>query len=250
MVDLPPVLEVQPGRLLARGREATVHEAGPGLVVRRYDDARDITVEVKVMQHVARYGIRVPAVHGVLLDGDGRPIAMVLDRVDGPTLVEAALRGRVGASEVGRMLALLHAELHGVPLEGLPPLGEPSVHEPGHVVMHLDLHPANVLLADDGPVLIDWAIARTGPATLDTAMTAMTLAAAVLAGVPRDAGDVAALEIPAAFVSAALDAYLHALPEPPTASLERAASVLDMMGAQPPDVVRAALALVLAALSR
>lgn len=116
--------------------------------------------------------------------------------------------------------------------------------------MHLDLHPANVLLAADGPVLIDWGIARTGPATLDTAMTALTLAAAVVAGVPRDAGDVAALDIPAAFVSAALDAYLAALPEPPTAALERAASVLDMAGAQPPDVVRAALVLVRGALGR
>ena len=244
MAGLPPVLDVRPGRLLARGREATVHESGVWTVLRRYDDGRDVTLEVMVMRHVARHGVRVPTVHGVQLDADGRPVAMVLDRIDGPTLVEAGLRGAIGAVDVGRMLARLHTELHGVPIGDLPRLAEPPVREPGHVVVHLDLHPANVLLADDGPVLIDWAIARTGPATLDTAMTAMTLAAAVVAGVPRDAGDVAALDIPTAFVSATLEAYLAALPESPTAALERAASVLDVVGAQPPEVVRAALALV------
>lgn len=209
-----------------------------------------MTLEFTVMQHVARHGVPVPRVYGVQLDADGRPVAMVLHRIDGPTLVEAGLRGTIGALDVGRTLAQLHAELHGVPLEGLPRLAEPPVREPGHVVVHLDLHPANVLLRADGPVLIDWAIARTGPATFDTAMTAMTLAAAVVAGVPRDAGDVATLDIPAAFVSATLDAFLAALPELPTAALDRAASVLNTVGAQPPDVVSEALTLVRAALDR
>lgn len=249
MGELPPVLDVRPGRLLARGREATVHESGVGTVLRRYDDGRDVTLEVTVMQHVARHGVRVPAVHGVQLDADGRPVAMVLDRIDGLTLVEAGVRGMIGAVDVGRTLARLHRELHGVPLAGLPRLAEPPVREPGHVVVHLDLHPANVLLADDGPVLIDWAIARTGPATLDTAMTAMTLAAAAVGGVPRDAGDVTTLDIPAGFVSAALDAYLSGLTESPAAALDQAASVLHLVGAQPPNVVRAALALVRDALS-
>ncbi len=232
------------GPLIARGREATVHALGTDRVLRRYDDGRDVTAEVTVMRHVARHGVPVPTVHAVQLDAAGRPVAMVLDRVEGPTLVEAGLRGSVDAAGVGTTLADLHAVLHRVPVEGLPRLAEPPVREPGHVVVHLDLHPANVMLTDGGPVLIDWSIARTGPATLDTAMTALTLAGAVVAGVPTDAGDVARLDISRTFVADVLHAYLAALPVPPTPSLERAAAVLDMVGAQPPHVVRAALALV------
>lgn len=73
MGELPAVLDVRPGRLLARGREATVHEAGSGLVLRRYDDARDVTLEVTVMQHVARHGVRVPTVHGDCRGSPSRP---------------------------------------------------------------------------------------------------------------------------------------------------------------------------------
>lgn len=91
---------------------------------------------------------------------------------------------------------------------------EPPTRQPGHVVVHLALHPANVLVSAEGLVLIDWSIARTGPTALDTAMTAMTLAAAVVAGIPSDAGDVARLEIGGSFVTAVLDSYLAALSEP------------------------------------
>jgi tRNA A-37 threonylcarbamoyl transferase component Bud32 len=243
-VDPTPVDHTLPGRLLARGREATIHELGPDRVLRRYDDGRDVTAEVAVMRHVARHGFRVPVVHGLHVDADGRPTGMVLERVDGPSLVEVALSGRLAPADVGRTLARLHGDLHRVPVTGfpVPPGAHPASR--GDVVVHLDLHPANVLVVADVPVVIDWAMARPGPASLDTAMTALTLAAAVVAGVPADAGDVARLPVPPGLVEAVLEAYLVALPVPPTPSLDRAVAVLDLVGAQPPDVVRAALAVV------
>ncbi|WP_258725560.1 phosphotransferase [Cellulomonas sp. NS3] len=239
MSSLPPVSDEPPGPLLARGREATVHELGPGRVLRRYDDARDVTAEVTVMRHVARHGVRVPHVHGLHLDARGRPTGMVLERLDGPTLVEAALVGDVEPAEAGRTLARLHADLHRVPVDGLPADLGPPAREPGHVVVHLDLHPANVMLVAGEPVVIDWAIARTGPATLDTAMTALAIACAVVEGIPADAGDVARLDVPPWFVTTVLDAYLAALPEPPTTSLDRAVAVRDSFGAHSPGVVQA-----------
>lgn len=248
MPSLPPVIDAVPGRLLARGREAAVHELGAGRVLRRYDDARDVTAEVVVMQHVARHGFAVPAVQGLHLDAGGRPSGMVLERLEGPTLVEAALTGAVEPAEAGRVLARLHAELHRVPVEGLPPDLGPPAREPGHVVVHLDLHPANVLLTAHGPVVIDWAIARTGPATLDTAMTALTLAGAVVSGIPSDAGDVARLDVPTWFVTTVLDAYLAALPEPPTPSLDRAAQVRGLFGVQTAAELRASAEVVRLAL--
>jgi aminoglycoside phosphotransferase (APT) family kinase protein len=38
-------------------------------------------------------------------------------------------------------------------------------------LVHFDLHPANVLLGPDGPVLIDWTNARAGDPDADLALT-------------------------------------------------------------------------------
>jgi aminoglycoside phosphotransferase (APT) family kinase protein len=65
------------------------------------------------------------------------------------------------------VLADLHTRLHAVASRSA---------DSGERVLHLDLHPANVLLTARGPVLIDWANARDGPPDLDVALTAVILA--------------------------------------------------------------------------
>ena len=55
-------------------------------------------------------------------------------------------------------LAELHARLHRIPPEG-------------DRLVHLDLHPGNVLLARRGPVVIDWTNASGGDPALDVALT-------------------------------------------------------------------------------
>jgi Ser/Thr protein kinase RdoA (MazF antagonist) len=47
-------------------------------------------------------------------------------------------------------------------------------------VLHLDLHPDNVLLGPGGPVLIDWRNTKEGPHDLDVAMSALILAQAAM----------------------------------------------------------------------
>jgi tRNA A-37 threonylcarbamoyl transferase component Bud32 len=239
-----PLVHTVPGPLLGRGREAAIHELGPGRVLRRYDDGRDVTREVTVMRHVADHAFPVPRVHALHADADGRVTGIVLDRIDGPSLIEAAVTGRLTAADVGSTLAGLHDRLHRVPVADLPALPDVPERRPGDAVVHLDLHPANVMLAGDVPVVIDWAIARTAPATLDTAMTALTLAAAVVAGIPTDAGDVTRLVVPQSFLAEVLESYLGALAVPPTSSLDRAAAVLALIGAQPQSAIDAAVALV------
>ncbi len=56
-----------------------------------------------------------------------------------------------------RLLADLHRRLHGIAApEWLPAIG------PGGAVIHLDLHPDNVMLHGNGALFIDWANARAG----------------------------------------------------------------------------------------
>lgn len=66
------------------------------------------------------------------------------------------------------MLADLHDRLHRLP-------GRPGVAE-GARVVHLDLHPENVMVPARGPVVIDWRNAGDGDPGLDVALTAVILA--------------------------------------------------------------------------
>jgi len=104
------------------------------------------------MRHAASHGFPVPRVDEV------RPDALVLEYVDGPTMLEAPGPIEDGAA----LLARLHRELHDI--EAPPELGEGRL-------LHMDFHPENVILASRGPVVIDWANARAGEPALDVAMT-------------------------------------------------------------------------------
>lgn len=185
-------------RVIARGREAEVLDAGPGRVLRRYLDGRDVTAEVALHRHVLDHGFPVPRDVAV---ADG---GMLMERVPGPTLLAAFLAGEVDADGVAAVLADLHRRLHALPV---PP--GPGV-EPGERVVHLDLHPANVLLSPRGPVVVDWASGRVGHPDLDVGLTSVVLAEVVVAGVDAGAGDVAAVDVPREVVREALAAFLAA----------------------------------------
>jgi hypothetical protein len=113
------------------------------------------------------------------------PVAEVLDRVDadmGSALLLRRVPGRValdlaadptrawrrgaacGAAQ--RALATVPAPAGFPPGPSAPAAGTPAL-------LHLDLHPLNVLLDDQDQVtaVLDWADARSGPADLDRART-------------------------------------------------------------------------------
>ncbi len=79
-----------------------------------------------------------------------------------------------------RTLAGLHNRPHVIPAPaGLRPgLG------PGDKVLHLDLHPANVMLTSRGPMVIDWTNARAGPAGADVAMAYLIMGSSEVDQVP------------------------------------------------------------------
>ena len=139
-------------------------------VVRRYR-RRDVPdEEVAIIQHVRAAGFPAPAVIGV----HGRDL--ILERIDGPTMRAALERDPMAWRAHARTLADLHARLHaiGAP-EWLPRIG------PGETVLHLDLHPENVLMAESGPSVIDWANARSGHWADDVAQTAVIIGGAIVA---------------------------------------------------------------------
>ncbi|MGJ5894340.1 phosphotransferase [Streptomyces niveiscabiei] len=155
------------GELIGAGRTADVFALDEDRVVRRYRDGEDATGEAVVMAYLAEHGYPVPAVWPGAAAGE-----LVMQRLSGPTMREALVAGTLSGEQAGELLADLLLRLHAIP----PRAGA----DPAHRIVHLDLHPENVFLTPDGPVVIDWATAQVGPPGLDTAMAALILAQAAL----------------------------------------------------------------------
>lgn len=159
-------------KLLARGRDCDVFDLGDGRVLRRYRRGGPARKEALVMAHARAHGFPAPRVDETTED------EIVMERLVGPTMLED-LRVRLWrALPHARTLARLHRELHriAVPRELTTPFGD------GVALLHLDLHPANVILAERGPVVIDWTNAARGPAEADVALTYVILATATPPG--------------------------------------------------------------------
>src|SRR5688500_808203 len=145
---------------MTRGRASSVTDLGDGTMLRLGGHPER---EAAIMELARTHGFPVPRVHEV------RPDALVLERIDGPTMGQALTRRPWEVLRHVRILADLHHRLHAIPFEGL-------------TLIHFDLHPDNVLVTPQGPVLIDWTNARGGSAAADIAMTWLILQPS--AGVP------------------------------------------------------------------
>ncbi|MFI5679492.1 phosphotransferase [Streptomyces cellulosae] len=159
------------GRLLGSGRFADVYEIDEAWVLRRDREGRgDAVAEGAVMEFVRGHGYPVPRTR----PADSTRTDLVMERLHGPTMLEAFGAGQIGASEAGHVLARLLRQLHTLPAR----------HPPAARVLHLDLHPDNVVLTADGPRVIDWTDAEAGDPGLDWGVSAMILAQVAVAGEP------------------------------------------------------------------
>lgn len=104
------------------------------------------------MEHARARGYPVPQVHEVRND------ALVLERIEGPTMQQDIQMRPWQLPAHMRTLAELHDRLHEIE------------HPEGGTLLHLDLHPLNVILGADGPMVIDWTNAAAGDPALDPAL--------------------------------------------------------------------------------
>jgi tRNA A-37 threonylcarbamoyl transferase component Bud32 len=164
---------IPPGPLIGSGRAADVYALDGGKVLRRYRLAYSCTAEAGLMSYLREAGYPVPEVFAAA----------------GTDLVMQRLHGRDMLADLGsrpwrvarhaRTLARLHDQLHQIAApDGLRSLG------PGGQVLHLDLHPANVMLTADGPFVIDWSNAHAGESGTDVAMAYLIMASSDVDGLP------------------------------------------------------------------
>jgi tRNA A-37 threonylcarbamoyl transferase component Bud32 len=163
-----------PATPIARGRAADIFAAGPNRVLRRYreGEAGDPLAEATVMEYARQHGFPVPEVH----DASGRDL--ILERVEGPTMLADLARRPWLVRRHGHTLAELHHRLHDIPA----PPGLPAPFGRGEQLAHFDLHPDNVILTRRGPVVIDWTNASCGEAADDVALTWVILTTSAIPG--------------------------------------------------------------------
>lgn len=121
------------------------------------------------MAYVRAHGYPAPAVFDV--SDDGREL--VMERIFGATMLDVAARKPWLLRRFGTQLGELHTRLHD--LAG-PEWLRPGPVGQGDRVIHMDLHPLNVLVTRRGPVVIDWTNAAAGDPAVDAAVTWILLA--------------------------------------------------------------------------
>ncbi len=196
------------GPPIAAGRTAEVYPWGEGRILKLFREwcpAHWIDYEVRIARAVCESGAPAPAVFGIT-EVDGRR-GVVYSRVDGQTM-SVEMRGRPGlADELAREFAAVHASIHARLGTGLPSLRERlevKIRDAGPLPLdmrdralaalvrlpdeerlcHGDFHPENIVMTEDGPVVIDWVDAARGNPLADVARTRLL---ALIAGWPIDA---------------------------------------------------------------
>jgi len=155
------------GPIIASGRDCFIFESTPGKVIRRARDGRSLEWEASIMRHARRNGFPAPEIY----DAEGPDILM--ERIDGVSMSEDMAKDPSLVDPHARLLASLHHQLGAVRAPGWLPAAQGAL---GQSLLHLDLHPLNVLITADGPKVIDWANAARGQAHADVANTWLSMA--------------------------------------------------------------------------
>src|SRR5262249_24685871 len=182
------------GEKIGEGAFSDVHAWAPGQVVKLFKAG----VPRRLSWWEARMTRAVFAAGGPALEVfdevtlEGR-FGLVLNRLDGPTLLQITRSGAITFGQAGAILASVSLSLHKTPpppdviclrdsmggsLLGIVPkhiatgiLALVERLRPGDGLCHGDLHPDNVIMTADGPRLIDWLGAVRAPAAFDLAIS-------------------------------------------------------------------------------
>ncbi|MFT4866288.1 MAG: tRNA A-37 threonylcarbamoyl transferase component Bud32 [Ilumatobacter sp.] len=184
-----------PGPLIASGRAADVFDIGDGKVLRRYRTPHDVVAyETRVMRFMfeqarAGRGARVPEVFDLRpTDDPSRDI--VMERIDGVTMLDDVEQRPWKVVSHANLLARLQRQINDVvaPEWMVTPTTAAAAKRRDDSVLHLDLHPMNVMLTSEGPVVIDWTNASGGPAGFDAALTFVVISTFEVSGLRDQLG--------------------------------------------------------------
>ena len=154
------------------------------------------TLEAEIVARVQAAGLPVPSTEGVI-EFDGRP-GIVLERIEGVSMWE---RMRADPGSVPGLIRQLIDLQTQVQATAMPELASMNVRlrtkiseasqlsledrhtaqglleqlPRGDALCHGDFHPANIILTERGPMILDWFDAATGEATADLVRSSLLM---------------------------------------------------------------------------
>ena len=192
------------GQLIGRGYHTEVFAYSDERVIKLFFDPdawENAVFEAGATNDARDSGLAAPRVFDVVRV-HGRP-GIVMDRIDGATMLEwaTALPWRIHSA--GKLTARLHAQIHSKTRSSLPRLNELQVKNiekaagvdddlkqlalsrlarlpEGESVCHGDFHPDNIIMSKSVPVVIDWQNCAKSHPSADVARTVVL----VQSGVP------------------------------------------------------------------
>lgn len=196
-MDQPPVPDL--GLPIARGRTAEIFAWQRGQVLKLFHpwmSRAAVEQEATIARAVRSSDLPVPA-PGKVLQVDDR-WGLTYERIEGQSLLSGLVQRPWQIPGALCQLAVLHRQVHGRSIPGLPLLKDRLAHKiaraalpdegiraralarldaspAGDVLCHGDFHPDNVLVTSSGPVIIDWIDATLGDPAADVARTVLLL---------------------------------------------------------------------------
>jgi uncharacterized protein (TIGR02172 family) len=183
------------GPLIGTGRTAEVFAWGEDRVLKLFMEwcpQSWIEREERFSRVIYESGLPVPAVEDII-EVDGRK-GIIFERVDGNLMLEEIGAKPNEASRYAEILAELHTSIHSHEMPDLPSLRDMiernirqaktlsdeertrALHvlnqrKDGASLCHYDLHPMNVIMSPQKPIIIDWMSACQGNPHADIART-------------------------------------------------------------------------------
>jgi len=200
---------MEKGSLIGAGRTADVYAWGSEQVLKLYQDwmpARAIEQEFEITRLARAAGLPVPAAEE-MLQMDGR-LGIVFERIVGKSLLKILEASPWRLVSVACLLAEYHARMHKCSLPQEAPGQREQIEQgiawakdltederqriltvlvrlpDGNAICHGDFHPDNILITENGPVIIDWMTGRRGHPLADVERTVLLLQTG---GLPPDA---------------------------------------------------------------
>jgi aminoglycoside phosphotransferase (APT) family kinase protein len=221
------------GEPIGSGTRSTVYDCGEGRVAKvPFASTPDAWIRHESIYTAAVRGAGASAPDSIgVVELDGRLVA-VYERVVGPSMWDCIVASPAAAAAMGQLLAELHVDIFALPPPcTLPRQGDRlagkirraasviddnlggalALIPTGHPMQlcHGDLHPGNVIMAEKGPVIIDWFDACRGSAIADVARSSLLMGAegATASSLPHLPGATADL------MDALHDAYMATMVE-------------------------------------
>ena len=191
---------MEKGPLLGAGRTADVYAWGDDRVLKLFKDwmpADPIEREFTITRLASQAGLPVPAAEE-LVQVDGR-LGITFERIRGVPLLQTLQARPSEINSIACLLAELHARMHAFNLPPDAPAQREQIEQgvawakdlsetekeairgvlaglpDDNVLCHGDFHLDNVLMTENGPVIIDWMTGRGGHPLADVARTVLLI---------------------------------------------------------------------------